>query len=217
MANKILDLCNKDGEDNNMWFVIVVIGVIGLNLILTITVLILLATRGGGAQKNSDDSDLEGGKKATLGTLSSVAKKATHATEHGSGGDGGKDMKGELLKFSRQLEAMDRKIDNKRVNEITASYMLHNAHDAIGNRVPTAAQVSTSLARLPLCHFLIHSNTKRASFVHTLSVHAALMDEWSVRVMCVCKCVNVNMQMCGWVGMLGRMCVHSCFVRCGVR
>ena len=37
---------------------------------------------------------------------------------------------------------MDRKIDNKRVNEITASYMLHNAHDAIGNHVPTAAQVT---------------------------------------------------------------------------
>ncbi len=182
MANKMLDLCNKDGENHNMWCVIVVIGVIGLNLILTITVLILLATRGEGAQKNSEDSepDLEGGKKATLGTLSSVAKKATHATENGSGGDGGKDMKGELLKFSRQLEAMDRKIDNKRVNEITASYMLHNAHDAIGNRVPTAAQVSKSLARLPLCHFFVHSNTKQS--VHTLSVHAALMDEWSVRV-----------------------------------
>eukprot|EP00288_Rhodomonas_lens_P003081 CAMPEP_0177737522 /NCGR_PEP_ID=MMETSP0484_2-20121128/25931_1 /TAXON_ID=354590 /ORGANISM="Rhodomonas lens, Strain RHODO" /LENGTH=73 /DNA_ID=CAMNT_0019251311 /DNA_START=54 /DNA_END=275 /DNA_ORIENTATION=- len=37
---------------------------------------------------------------------------------------------------------MERKIDNKRVNEVTSSYLLHNAHDAIGNGVPTAAQVT---------------------------------------------------------------------------
>jgi hypothetical protein len=48
----------------------------------------------------------------------------------------------ELTSFKRQLLQMERKIDNKRVNEITASYMLHNAHDAIGNHVPTAAQVT---------------------------------------------------------------------------
>ena len=56
------------------------------------------------------------------------------------GGDGG-DVKKELLAFKRQLEAMERKIDNKCVNEIAASYIVSSAHDAIGNKVPTASQV----------------------------------------------------------------------------
>uniref|UniRef100_A0A7S0U1S2 Uncharacterized protein n=2 Tax=Hemiselmis andersenii TaxID=464988 RepID=A0A7S0U1S2_HEMAN len=51
-------------------------------------------------------------------------------------------LQGELLSIQRALVQMDRKIDNKKINEVTASYMLHNATDAIGNKVPTAAQVT---------------------------------------------------------------------------
>jgi len=132
--NAMLDICNSvDG--GNLWFVVALLGIVGLNLLLTGVLFMLFCVRGGGSRGGG--AAAAGGREDFDDVQSSPAK----GTGGGGGGFGGGDLKNELLAFKRQLEAMDRKIDNKRVNEITASYMLHNAHDAIGNKVPTASQV----------------------------------------------------------------------------
>ena len=141
--NAMLDICDVAGDGGNLWFVIVLLGAIGLNLVLTCVLgACMLRGRGGGKAKGDEEAfdDVQG----------SVAKGALFDAGGGGsgGGGGGADLKRELLLFKRQLDAMDKKIDNKRVNEITASYLLHNAHDAIGNHVPTAAQVPCCRARL---------------------------------------------------------------------
>ena len=141
--NAMLDICDVAGDGGNLWFVIALLGAIGLNLVLTCVLgACMLRGRGGGKAKGDEEAfdDVQG----------SVAKGALFDAGGGGsgGGGGGADLKRELLLFKRQLDAMDKKIDNKRVNEITASYLLHNAHDAIGNHVPTAAQVPCCRARL---------------------------------------------------------------------
>jgi hypothetical protein len=132
--NPILDICNSvDGA--NLWFVTALLGAVGLNLVLTGVLFMLFCVRGSGSQ------GLGGGSVRSPPDFDDVQSSPAKEVRAGLGGGDGGDVKKELLAFKRQLEAMDRKIDNKRVNEITASYMLHNAHDAIGNKVPTAAQV----------------------------------------------------------------------------
>lgn len=136
-VNEMLDICDTTGEGKNLWFVVALLGAIGLNLILT-CVLAVCVMRGGGSRGGGG-----GGEKGDFDDVqTSVEKGVTKQMVGGGGGDGGGDMKHDLLMFKRQLESMEKKIDNKRVNEITASYLLHNAHDAIGNNVPTAAQVT---------------------------------------------------------------------------
>ena len=129
--NAMLDICDMEGDGGNLWFVAALLGAMALNLVLTCVLGVCFLR--GGARGGSKAKGDEGGFDDVRG---SVAKGADL-----DAGSGGGDLKRELLLFKRQLEAMDKKIDNKRVNEITASYLLHNAHDAIGNHVPTAAQV----------------------------------------------------------------------------
>eukprot|EP00277_Geminigera_cryophila_P010298 CAMPEP_0179410078 /NCGR_PEP_ID=MMETSP0799-20121207/3073_1 /TAXON_ID=46947 /ORGANISM="Geminigera cryophila, Strain CCMP2564" /LENGTH=176 /DNA_ID=CAMNT_0021181859 /DNA_START=108 /DNA_END=638 /DNA_ORIENTATION=- len=133
--NEMLDICDMTGEGKNLWFVAALLGAIGLNLVLT-CVLAVCVLRGGRARGGGKD-------KGDFEDVQTSVLPSKHTGGGGGGNDGGGgDMKKELLLFKRQLESMERKIENKRVNEITASYLLHNAHDAIGNHVPTAAQVT---------------------------------------------------------------------------
>jgi len=137
--NEILDICDITNNGGNLWFVVALIGAVGLNLVLT-CVLGACILRGGARKGGTSEGDEE----SVMGDVENRGGKGASyevGGGHGGHGHGGVDLTRELLQFKRQLEAMDKKIDNKRVNEITASYLLHNAHDAIGNHVPTAAQV----------------------------------------------------------------------------
>jgi len=140
--NEMLDICDMMGEGSNLWFVVALLGALGLNLLLTCILCVGFMRRGGGGTGSQSTGDGDEVDDLAASPAKGVSKSA--AAWNGGGGDAG-DLKKELLQFKRSLEAMDRKIDNKRVNEITASYLLHNAHDAIGNHVPTAAQVLSSL------------------------------------------------------------------------
>jgi hypothetical protein len=136
--NKMLDICNPL-DNNNIWFVAGLFGAVGLNLIVSVVLCAFVCLRGaargaggGGGGGGREDLDFEQPTKTSM---------PAGYEESGRGEGGGSNLMSELTSFKRQLLQMERKIDNKRVNEITASYMLHNAHDAIGNHVPTAAQV----------------------------------------------------------------------------
>jgi len=142
VRNEILDICDITNNGGNLWFVVALIGAVGLNLVLT-CVLGACMLRGGARKGGTSEGDEESvmGDVEKGGGKGAIYEAGGGGGGHGGHGHGGVDLKRELLQFKRQLETMDKKIDNKRVNEITASYLLHNAHDAIGNHVPTAAQV----------------------------------------------------------------------------
>eukprot|EP00287_Rhodomonas_sp_CCMP768_P004874 CAMPEP_0196731770 /NCGR_PEP_ID=MMETSP1091-20130531/11358_1 /TAXON_ID=302021 /ORGANISM="Rhodomonas sp., Strain CCMP768" /LENGTH=167 /DNA_ID=CAMNT_0042074929 /DNA_START=35 /DNA_END=538 /DNA_ORIENTATION=+ len=128
----LLDICDST-DDGNMWFVVVVIGVGGLNLLLTIIVIVMLMLRKGGMPAHQ--ASVEAGAVGPAVIQTSAAPAVMDSSKAGG-------YKEELLSVQRALTAMERKIDNKRINEVTSSYLLHNAHDAIGNGVPTASQVT---------------------------------------------------------------------------
>mmetsp|Transcript_67847 Transcript_67847/g.141469 ORF Transcript_67847/g.141469 Transcript_67847/m.141469 type:complete len:166 (+) Transcript_67847:124-621(+) len=125
-----MDICDAD---ENMPFVAVLLGLCGLNFIL-VTILFIMFLK----KKGGESSPAQG--QATPKDTEAPAPKAN--TKSRDDGAKGSDYKDELLSVQRALTAMERKIDNKRINEVTSSYLLHNAHDAIGNGVPTAAQVT---------------------------------------------------------------------------
>mmetsp|Transcript_71428 Transcript_71428/g.190777 ORF Transcript_71428/g.190777 Transcript_71428/m.190777 type:complete len:151 (-) Transcript_71428:101-553(-) len=48
----------------------------------------------------------------------------------------------QVREINQNIKMIKRLIESKGINEVTASYALHNAHDAVGNKLPTAAQVT---------------------------------------------------------------------------
>ena len=61
--NKMLDICNMVGDGNNLWFVMALLGAIGLNLLLTGVVCVCaLRGGGGGARRGGGEAEAEAEK-----------------------------------------------------------------------------------------------------------------------------------------------------------
>ena len=195
----LLDICNAS-DSNNLWFVVALLGAVGLNLLLTGVLFVCFCVRGasnargGRAAGGSDDFGVPGVSFEPTPKGSSF--EPVGGGGWGTAGEG--DLAQELREFKRQLMMMDRKIDNKRVNEITASYMLHNAHDAIGNHVPTAAQVT--LDQIGSHQFFIKQRVEDMDKrMQHIEVH---LHEDIVKV-CVHVCVCARARVC-WCACLCR-------------
>ncbi|EKX54138.1 hypothetical protein GUITHDRAFT_150164 [Guillardia theta CCMP2712] len=139
---KFLEICNS-ADQNNLAFVIVLIGSCLLNLLLSLFILFVLFCTGRGSKASKSSSYVEpaASNPEKSDVKSFLQFQPVQVTTSNDLDDGGA-IKDELKKMSREIADLSSKMENRRLNEITASYLLHNAHDVIGNGVPTSAQVT---------------------------------------------------------------------------
>lgn len=129
-----LDICDS-ANNNNLWFVVLLLGLCGLNFVLLICLMGMIVYMSRGRKGDSGASSVQ---------FKGIAldEERGKSSKEKSSADTGGSMNAELASIQRAIVGMERKLENKKINEITASYLLHNATDAIGNKVPTAAQVT---------------------------------------------------------------------------
>mmetsp|Transcript_1637 Transcript_1637/g.3468 ORF Transcript_1637/g.3468 Transcript_1637/m.3468 type:complete len:178 (-) Transcript_1637:127-660(-) len=141
---KFLEICNTV-DQNNLAFVVVLIGSCLLNLLLSLSIVFFLFCTGRGNKRKASRSSEVAEQSSTKAEPSDVKSflqfQPVQVTSSG-GFDDGSEIKDELKKMARDIADLGSKMENKRLNEITASYLLHNSHDVIGNGVPTAGQVT---------------------------------------------------------------------------